>query len=157
MTNPPHDTDALESHEKPSENASNLSKAPQPENNGSQDQTPPEQVDPIAQTIRCMVPTGFVMALLFGLIVRPAFGVDILIGSFSAVINLLAYTWLVHRLLDSTSHIYVTLMMVKTLGLFAFFGWLLKNEFVGVLGFLGGYLSLPIGAVVAVLLPMRRP
>ena len=56
----------------------------------------------------------------------------------------------------SGSPFWVTALVLKTFTLFVVFGWLLKREYVDALPFVIGYAALPLGAVLGVLLPLRR-
>lgn len=117
---------------------------------------PPLLDDLLTNMVAWMIICGLVLGTLLGALVAARFGMGVGLGTICAVINLVAYTYVVHRLLDTGSPFWVTALVLKTFTLFVVFGWLLKREYVDALPFVIGYAALPLGAVLGVLLPLRR-
>jgi hypothetical protein len=117
---------------------------------------PPLLDDLLLNMVAWMVICGLFLGTLLGALVAARFGMGVGLGSICAVINLVAYTYVVNRLLDTGSAFWVTALVLKTFALFVVFGWLLKREYVDALPFVIGYAALPLGAVLGVLLPLRR-
>lgn len=96
-----------------------------------------------------MVAIGLIFAGIGAVTTSVRDGLGVLVGAIVACSNLVAFAWIVRRLLAAGGAGVMLVLPLKLFGLFAFVGLCLKADIVRALPFAFGYASLPLGLTIA--------